>query len=223
MSSTRIATSDFNVAGPKTVESSGYFSMNLAANSLALEVVNPLIASIPKSVSQWFEYNRTVWSLSGNVRQTSQQSSDTSSGQKRLTERFLPRDERALRHPKLIKLARGATFSALQEWEGYVVAIFPTHFVANLVNLTAGSSRADEEAEIPLDEIDQHDIENLKIGGVFRWAIGYQRQPAGTKARISQIVFRQLPQWTKREMQEAEAEATEMASFLNNQINSSDI
>jgi len=42
---------------------------------------------------------------------------------------------------------RPATFSALQEWEGYVVAVTDTHMIANLVNLTAGSTRATEQAD----------------------------------------------------------------------------
>jgi hypothetical protein len=116
--------------------------------------------------------------------------------------------------PKPAKLPQRVTFFALQEWEGYVTSISRSHFTANLVNLTSGAVRADEEATIPLEELSEQDLRNLKVGSVFRWAVGYQYQPAGTKARISQIVIRQLPQWTRRELDEARREAKEMAKFL---------
>jgi hypothetical protein len=113
---------------------------------------------------------------------------------------------------------RSATFAALQEWEGYVVSVTETHLIANLVDLTGAAARADEEAEIPLAELNEGDILKLKPGRVFRWAIGYQRLPAGTKMRVSQIVFRELPQWTVRELQEARSEASKMADFLNSEM-----
>ena len=92
----------------------------------------------------------------------------------------------ALRRPR-------ATFAALQEWEGYVVEISDSHVMANLVNLTAGSTYPKERAEIPLEEFSEEDIPKLSPGRVFRWAIGYQRQPTGTKMRISNIVVRESP------------------------------
>ena len=33
----------------------------------------------------------------------------------------------------------------------------------------------------------------MRPGSVFRWVIGYERSPAGTKKRVSHIVFRDLP------------------------------
>lgn len=106
------------------------------------------------------------------------------------------------------------TFSALQEWEGVVVAITPDHIVASLVDLTAGKSRATEEAQIPLNEINEQDLPKLVVGRAFRWAIGYQRIKTGTKKRSSNIVFRDLPQWTKRDFVEAHADAARLMRFL---------
>jgi hypothetical protein len=113
-----------------------------------------------------------------------------------------------------VNWTRANTFSALQEWEGVVVAITPDHIVASLVDLTAGKSRATEEALIPLSEINEHDISKLAVGRVFRWAIGYQRIKTGTKRRISNMIFRDLPQWTKRDFVEAQADAARLMRFL---------
>jgi len=113
-----------------------------------------------------------------------------------------------------VNWTRANTFSALQEWEGVVVAITPDHIVASLVDLTAGKSRATEEALIPLNEINEQDLPKLVVGRVFRWAIGYQRIKTGTKKRSSNIVFRDLPQWTKRDFVEAQADAARLMRFL---------
>ena len=43
-----------------------------------------------------------------------------------------------------------AALQAVQEWEGYVVEITASEFVARLVDLTAGSSHEEEEAIITL-------------------------------------------------------------------------
>ena len=103
----------------------------------------------------------------------------------------------------------------LQEWEGCVVSIEDDAFVAQLVDLTAGRTYASEEAIIPLDQVSEHDAANMEIGSIFRWVIGYERSVAGTKKRVSQIVFRDLPAITSSDLQEGEAWAQEMARSLN--------
>ena len=62
---------------------------------------------------------------------------------------------------------RTTTFYARQEWEGYVVAINGTEFTARLVDLTAGSSYEEEEAEIPLEEVSEADTQRMQIGSIF--------------------------------------------------------
>ena len=61
-----------------------------------------------------------------------------------------------------------------QEWEGYVVDIGASEFVARLFDLTAGSSHEDEEAIIPVAQVSDHDAARLRLGGIFRWVIGYE-------------------------------------------------
>jgi hypothetical protein len=107
------------------------------------------------------------------------------------------------------------TFVPLQEWEGYVVAVTDSHVLANLVDLSSDATRPNEQAEIPLQEFSDDDISKLSVGKVFRWAIGYQRLPTGQKMRSSQIIVRELPRWSRRELAEAKEEARELHSFLN--------
>ena len=100
---------------------------------------------------------------------------------------------------------RTTTFYARQEWEGYVVAINGTEFTARLVDLTAGASYEEEEAEIPLEEVSETDAERMQIGSIFRWAIGIRRSATGQKERVSRIVFRDLPAMSRRDEQAGKA------------------
>jgi hypothetical protein len=108
-----------------------------------------------------------------------------------------------------------ATFVPLQEWEGYVVGVTKSHVLANLVDLTNNAVRPDEQVEIPLQEFSDQDVTKLSVGKVFRWAVGYQHLPTGTKMRISQIIVRNLPQWSRREIAEAKSEAQDLHKLLN--------
>ena len=89
--------------------------------------------------------------------------------------------------------------TALQEWEGYIVDMDGDELVARLVDLTAGSTHEEEEAVIPLAEISECDADTVRVGSIFRWVVGYERSPSGTKKRVSQIVFRDLPRMTERD------------------------
>ena len=100
------------------------------------------------------------------------------------------------------------TMHPLQEWEGYIVKRGEAEFVARLRDLTAESFASEakdvpeEEAIIPLSEIADEDFKRIQQGSVFRWVIGYERADSGTKKRISQIVFRDLPSITDQDKSE---------------------
>ncbi len=89
----------------------------------------------------------------------------------------------------------------LQEWEGYVVEIGDNDFTGRLTDLTAGHSWDSEEAVVPLEELSDYDRARLRRGRIFRWVIGYERSPSGTKKRVSQIVFRDLPAMTESDFE----------------------
>ena len=112
-------------------------------------------------------------------------------------------------HPSL-----SASFHALQEWEGHVLDVDETNFVARLLDVTAGASHEEEEAVIPRAELSDDDDARMGVGSIFRWVIGYERSPTGTKKRVSQIVFRDLPVITPSDLRGGEAWAQEMARSL---------
>lgn len=107
-----------------------------------------------------------------------------------------------------------STLHALQEWEGYVLEVGATDFLARLVDLTAGSTHEEEEADIPLDEISPRDRDRMCPGSIFRWVIGYETSAAGTRKRVSQIVLRDPPVMTRADLQDGEAWARKMIRSL---------
>lgn len=109
-----------------------------------------------------------------------------------------------------VRLQPTATLHALQEWEGYVIEIGPQEFRAHLIDLTAGLPHEQEEATIPLAEVSDRDAKRMVVGSIFRWVIGYERSPAGTKRRVSQIVFRDLPAVTEKDLQEGRSWAQDL-------------
>jgi hypothetical protein len=106
------------------------------------------------------------------------------------------------------------SFSALQEWEGYVINIGKSTFLARLTDLSVGACRAEEQVELLIDDLSDDDRAILEPGRVFRWAIGYQRSRSGSKKRVSHIVFRRLPQWTRKELDQAIKEGQEIAEAM---------
>lgn len=116
--------------------------------------------------------------------------------------------------PQLEQPAPSTTLHPLQEWEGYVVNIGDTAFTARLVDLTAGGSHEDEEAIVPLTEISRYDRAKMRKGSYFRWVIGYE-STAGTRTRVSQIVFRDLPATTAADLRVGRDWAHKMMRALN--------
>ncbi len=99
---------------------------------------------------------------------------------------------------------------ALQEWEGYVVEIGETKFTAHLTDLTAGDAHESEEATIPRSALSDEDNARMRVGGIFRWAIGYEQSAAGTRGCVSRIALREYPVFTEAGRQRGEAWAQEM-------------
>lgn len=113
-----------------------------------------------------------------------------------------------------LEVLPAVSFYPLQEWEGHVIEVGDKTFKARLIDITAGERHDREEVELPIDDLTDDDREILAPGRVFRWAIGYQRSRAGSKKRVSQIVFRRLPQWTERELAEAKEEGRQLSAAI---------
>ena len=126
----------------------------------------------------------------------------------RISTAVRPSDGLIIQLPEPLPMAPATTMHALQEWEGYVLESREEEFSARLLDLTADALASqpgrmpEEEASIPLSEISDYDLERLRPGSVFRWVIGYERSAGGTKRRISQIVFRDLPAMTEKDKTE---------------------
>ena len=121
-----------------------------------------------------------------------------------------------LQTPKLSPFTKRqyVSFSPLQEWEGYVIDIQEDCFTARLIDLTAGSDIAEEEADFPIEDLSSSDLRLLKLGAVFRWMIGYQRSKGGTKQRVSRVIFRDLPQWTRSELESSRKKASNYSAKI---------
>jgi hypothetical protein len=115
-------------------------------------------------------------------------------------------------HP--VALFFTSTFAPIQEWEGYVREIGSDSITADLVDLTANRKAITDQAKIPFDELSDTDRQKLKIGSIFRWSIGYQRTTSGTKMRVSNIVFRELPRWTDKDIREAREAAARLEQYF---------
>lgn len=102
---------------------------------------------------------------------------------------------------------RRISFEPLQEWEGRVVEIKAETFTATLTDITARRDFEDEIAEFPVGDVSDDDILLFKPGAIFRWLIGYERHPSGTKRRASSVVFRRLPSWSATDLSRANQEA----------------
>ncbi len=117
--------------------------------------------------------------------------------------------------PPKITLPSMSTFHALQEWEGYVVSIDEDSFEACLIDITAGNSYESEDAIIPLNEISEHDASNMELGSIFRWVIGHERSPQGTRKRVSRFVFLDLPRITEDDLRAGREWAKKILSAFN--------
>jgi hypothetical protein len=109
---------------------------------------------------------------------------------------------------------RVANFTALQEWDGYVISMNGDAFGARLTNLTNKGPQDAEEVEIPYEELDESSVRRMEIGSLFRWSIGYERSSGGQKTRVSRIILRQLPRWRKSELERANQEAAEIVNAI---------
>lgn len=102
----------------------------------------------------------------------------------------------------------------LQEWEGVVTAVEKDTFTAELVDLTH-DRQSHEEADLPIDDLSSDDRQLVEVGSVFRWMIGYQIKPHGSRSRVSRIVFRRLPVWTEEEIENSKKEASDLAKSIS--------
>ena len=105
-------------------------------------------------------------------------------------------------------------FQKLQEYEGEVLSISDSDFVARLVDLTdKGAQRL--EATFSIDnEVSRSDRPLLTVGAVFYWIIGFKDYPDGQRKTENFLRFRRLPIWSKRDLDRLKERANELKVFL---------
>lgn len=120
-----------------------------------------------------------------------------------------------LERARLYEYKLSSRLDVLQSWEGAITAInFDCGiFVARLYPVT-GNSQEIAEAEFDIDDVSENDLDLLRIGGIFRWMVGYRTQSYGQRERISAIVFRRLPGWSEEDLYAARAEGERLAASI---------
>jgi hypothetical protein len=102
----------------------------------------------------------------------------------------------------------------LQSWEGVVLAVHETSFSTRLIDVSG--DHADEEVDLPKDELSAFDLDLLEPGAIFYWTIGYRQQlPRGARERVSRIRFRRVPAWSEVQLTSAREHAATLARELD--------
>ena len=83
-------------------------------------------------------------------------------------------------------------FAAIQEWEGFVTYISEDYFCADLYDLTTGATTAEDTAEFPIEDLDEIQLQSLKLGAIFRWAVGFTKKSTGRQSKTSVLYFRKV-------------------------------
>jgi hypothetical protein len=104
-------------------------------------------------------------------------------------------------------------FISLKKWQGIITKISSDKVTATLKDLNDSSANEDE-AEIPLEEISQSDLDLVDLGAVFYWNVGYFDSISGQRRRGSEIRFRRLPMWSEEEVEASKAKAKHLKEAL---------
>lgn len=106
-----------------------------------------------------------------------------------------------------------STSRVLNLWEGYVLKVGESDFLARLIDIKR--KEQDHEAEFDIATVSECDRELLEEGAVFYWSICYQKSITGQITSTSDIRFRRRTNWSAAELQEAKQASAEIAKLLN--------
>jgi hypothetical protein len=121
----------------------------------------------------------------------------------------------SLQVPTITGSQRGITSTLLAEWQGCVTSIDSDSFTAELHGLVGiGVAGAVELAEIPVSDVRFEDKTLFREGAFFRLCISYEKSPTGNLRRYTEVIFRRLPAYTQRELEEAREDAQEFMRGL---------
>ena len=106
-------------------------------------------------------------------------------------------------------------FKPIKNWEGVVAAVNDSHFSAVMRDLGDATDKGEEEFEIDIEDVDVGDRDLVVPGGIFYFTVGYRIRRGGTRIKGTQIVFRRLPAWSKKDIRRAEARANKLSKIMN--------
>ena len=100
------------------------------------------------------------------------------------------------------------------EWEGVVTRIERDYFQAKLKNVKGATSDSFEHAEFSVSDVPIGDRDLLCVGGIFRWVVGLESR-SGTRQKYSKVVFRRLPAWTQKSLENEVEKLNKMFSSIS--------
>lgn len=107
------------------------------------------------------------------------------------------------------------TSHLLAEWHGQVTEILGDVFKAELRGTHGvGVVGKQEEALIPIDDVQPDDIDLFVDGAFFRLCISYEVSATGVRRRCTTVVFRRLPAYRREELEDARRVGQEIARGL---------
>lgn len=105
------------------------------------------------------------------------------------------------------------SFQLLHQWEGQVKEVKEDSFVAFISDKT-NPENEDEEVDLDLREIDSNDLNLVRPGSLFYWAVGYEDGRGVPRQRVSRIRFKRLPGLTTRDIGRARENAEKFAALF---------
>ena len=96
-----------------------------------------------------------------------------------------------------------------------MIEITSDHFLARLFDLTEGTEVETEEAEIPLSTLSDQNRSKIKLGSVFHWVIGFEKNVRGGRRYISEFVFRQGREISQSDLDEGRQWASDVIRALD--------
>lgn len=104
--------------------------------------------------------------------------------------------------------------TVLKQWEGIVEWVEDrSWFRARLTDLKSESGSR-QQVEIDFEDVAPDDRPLIQEGAVFYWDIGRKKTRYGSVENFSEIRFRRMPAWSKRDLERAERKARELKEEL---------
>ena len=103
----------------------------------------------------------------------------------------------------------------LAEWDGYVLSYNEHSFLASMKGVHGdGVLGEQEDAEIPIQDISESDLELLQPGAVFRLCVFRSISRTGQPRRFTEVVFRRVAAFRPKLLEAAKVRANLIVSKL---------